>query len=195
MVLPSRQPLTGGQTISLWGILCYNPGKGDRTMKRLWSPWRMRYIQEHEKETGCIFCRALEQPDDAHNLVVARGQLAFVMLNKYPYTSGHLMVAPCNHQPSLELLTPASRAEMMELISRAIQVLRDVYKPQAFNVGANIGEAAGAGVPGHVHIHVVPRWAGDTNFMSTLAETRVLPEALEETFTRVRNAWHDLNQR
>ncbi|MGQ9832578.1 MAG: HIT family protein [Candidatus Villigracilaceae bacterium] len=158
-------------------------------MKHLWSPWRMRYIQNHEKESDCIFCVALKQADDAQNLIIARGQGAFVILNKFPYTSGHLMVAPFDHQPSLELLTPEVRAEMMELVTQALRVLRKIYKPQAFNVGANIGEAAGAGVPGHVHIHVVPRWAGDTNFMSTLAETRVLPESLEETWKRVQAGW------
>lgn len=160
-------------------------------MKHLWSPWRMKYIQNHAKESGCIFCKALAQPDNPEHLVILCGKNAFVMLNKYPYTSGHLMVAPAAHQASLEDLDPATRAEMMELVSQAIQVLRKVYRPQAFNVGANIGEAAGAGVPGHVHIHVVPRWAGDTNFMSTLAETRVLPEALEETCRRVQTAWKD----
>lgn len=158
-------------------------------MKHLWSPWRMRYIQNHEKESDCIFCAALKRADDAQNLIIARGQGAFVILNKFPYTSGHLMVAPFDHQPSLELLPPEVRAEMMELVTQALRVLRKIYKPQAFNVGANIGEAAGAGVPGHVHIHVVPRWAGDTNFMSTLAETRVLPELIEETWKRVQAGW------
>lgn len=161
-------------------------------MKHLWSPWRMKYIQNHEKESGCIFCKALdEQPGEAGSLVVVRGQKAFVILNKFPYTSGHLMIAPFDHKPSLEELDAETRAEMMELVSQAIQVLRRVYKPQAFNVGANIGEAAGAGVPGHVHIHVVPRWAGDTNFMSSLAETRVLPEALGDTCQRVKAAWQE----
>jgi len=158
-------------------------------MKHLWSPWRMRYIQNHAKETDCIFCAALKQPDDVNKLVIFVGRHAFVILNKFPYTSGHLMVAPFDHQPSLEFLKPETRAEMMELVTQAIQVLKRVYKPQAFNVGANIGEAAGAGVPGHVHIHIVPRWAGDTNFMSTLAETRVLPESLEETWKRIRLTW------
>jgi ATP adenylyltransferase len=149
----------------------------------------MKYIQNHTKESGCIFCQALQKPVGDESLVVARCQKAFVILNKFPYTSGHVMVAPFVHQASLEDLDAETRAEMMELVSQAIQVLRRVYKPQAFNVGANIGEAAGAGVPGHVHIHVVPRWAGDTNFMSALAETRVLPEALGETCQRVKDSW------
>jgi ATP adenylyltransferase len=155
-------------------------------MKRIWSPWRMEYIENHEKQEGCIFCNALARADNEENLIIKRGKLAFVILNLYPYTSGHIMVAPTVHQPSLEFLDPDSRAEMMELVSQSIVVLRKVYNPQAFNVGANIGEAAGAGEPGHVHLHIVPRWAGDTNFMSTLGETRVLPEALEQTYKRIK---------
>lgn len=155
-------------------------------MKRLWAAWRMKYITHAEKESGCIFCTALTRRDDDQNLVVRRGERAFIILNKYPYTSGHLMVAPKAHQPSLELLEPEERAEMMELVSECITALRQIYQPHGFNVGINIGAAAGAGVPGHVHIHVVPRWNGDTNFMSTVGEVRVLPEALEQTYRRVR---------
>jgi len=155
-------------------------------MKRIWSPWRMKYIESHEGHAGCIFCNALARPDNSENLVIKRGVSAFVILNLYPYTSGHIMVAPMAHQPSLEFLDPGSRAEMMELVSRSMEVLKEIYHPQAFNIGANIGEAAGAGEPGHVHIHIVPRWAGDTNFMSTLGETRVLPEALENTYKRIK---------
>ena len=155
-------------------------------MKHLWSPWRMKYIENHEKQEGCIFCNALACTDNEENLIIKRSELAFVILNLYPYTSGHIMVAPIAHQPSLEFLDPDSRAEMMELVSQSIVVLKKIYKPQAFNVGANIGEAAGAGEPGHVHLHIVPRWTGDTNFMATLGETRVLPEALEETYRRIK---------
>ncbi len=155
-------------------------------MKRIWSPWRMKYIEGHEEQEGCIFCNALALPDNEENLIIKRGTLAFVILNLYPYSSGHIMVAPVAHQPSLEFLDSDSRAEMMELVSESIEVLKETYRPQAFNVGANIGEAAGAGEPGHVHMHIVPRWTGDTNFMSTLGETRVLPEALEQTYKRIR---------
>ena len=155
-------------------------------MKRIWSPWRMKYIENNEKQEGCIFCNALARVDNTENLIIKRGELAFVILNLYPYTSGHIMVAPMAHQPSLEFLDPDSRAEMMELVSQSIVVLKQVYNPQAFNVGANIGEAAGAGEPDHVHLHIVPRWEGDTNFMSTLAETRVLPKSLEETYNRIK---------
>lgn len=158
-------------------------------MNYLWSPWRMAYIQENPKDEGCIFCIDWEQPDGSDNLVVYRGDQAFVILNRYPYTSGHLMVVPYHHQPSLELLEPPERAEMMELATEAIRTLQKVYHPEGFNLGINIGKAAGAGVAGHVHLHVVPRWGGDTNFMSSLAETRVLPEALEDTYRRVKEAW------
>ena len=158
-------------------------------MEHLWSPWRMEYIMRNEPTPGCIFCKALQQEDSPANLIVSRGKTAFVILNRYPYTSGHIMVVPNAHQPSLELLDAETRGEMMELVSHSLQVMRAVYKPEGFNVGVNIGAAAGAGVTDHVHIHVVPRWAGDTNFMSTLAGARVLPEALEDTYRRLREGW------
>ena len=148
----------------------------------------MEYI-ESNKADGCIFCSALEKEDSAENLIALRGERAFVILNRYPYTSGHLMVVPFDHQANLEQLDPETRAEMMELTTRCMAVLRNIYHPQAYNMGANIGEAAGAGVKSHVHIHIVPRWAGDTNFMSILGETRVLPEALETTYQRVRRGF------
>ena len=154
-------------------------------MKHLWAPWRMEYIENHEKQDGCVFCTAQARADGTENLIAFRGKNAYVILNRYPYTSGHLMVIPFIHKPTLEELDPSTRMEMMELTSQCMTVLRNIYKPQGFNMGANIGEAAGAGVRGHVHIHILPRWAGDTNFMSALGETRVLPEALEDTYKRV----------
>jgi ATP adenylyltransferase len=161
-------------------------------MNHLWSPWRMTYIENHDSEEGCVFCNALAEVDGPENLIVFRGEKAFVILNRYPYTSGHVMVVPFAHQPSLEQLKPETRAEMMELTTRCIQMLRQAYNPQAFNIGANIGEPAGAGVADHVHIHIVPRWTGDTNFMSSLAGTRVLPEALEESYQRISQGWASL---
>lgn len=158
-------------------------------MNHLWSPWRMKYIESHNKEAGCVFCNAQAQTDSAENLIAFRGKNAYVILNRYPYTSGHLMVIPFKHAPNLEELDPETRAEMMELTSRCTTILREIYRTQSFNVGVNIGEAAGAGVLGHVHIHIVPRWAGDTNFMSSVGQTRVLPEALEETYQQVRQAF------
>lgn len=158
-------------------------------MEHLWSPWRMEYIMQHESDKSCIFCDALAQDDNDINLIVARGERCFSMMNRYPYTSGHIMIVPNAHQPSLELLDPATRSEMMEMVSHGIEVLRQIYQPEGFNVGVNIGAAAGAGVVDHVHMHVVPRWAGDTNFMSALAATRVLPESLEDTYRRLREGW------
>jgi ATP adenylyltransferase len=152
----------------------------------------MEYIMRNEPTPGCIFCQALQQEDSPVNLIVTRGKTAFVILNRYPYTSGHIMVVPNAHQPSLELLDAETRAEMMELVSRGLQVMQTVYKPEGFNMGVNIGAAAGAGVIDHVHIHVVPRWVGDTNFMSTLAGARVLPEALEDSYRRLREAWETI---
>ena len=161
-------------------------------MKRLFSPWRMKYIQNTKSnDEGCIFCDAINKQDNEANLVIARGTTSFALLNLFPYTSGHMMVAPFDHKPNLDELTPQSRGEMMELVSQCIVVLKKVYNPQAFNVGANIGEAAGAGVPGHVHLHIVPRWVGDTNFMSTVGEVRVLPESIDQTYSRVRAAWQE----
>ena len=159
-------------------------------MKRMSTPWRKNYIEGHVKEDGCVFCNALaKKEDNAKNLVIHRGKRAFVIVNLFPYTNGHLMVAPMDHQPSLELLDAETRAEMMELISQAVVILKKIYHPHAFNVGANIGKAAGAGVPDHVHVHIVPRWTGDSNFMSILGETRVLPETIDETYMRVRKEW------
>ena len=156
-------------------------------MKRIWAPWRMKLLQTKTK--GCVFCNVQKGADGPENLIVFRGKRCFVILNRFPYTSGHLMVVAKEHRDSLEDLDAETRAEMMELATRGMVVLRSVYHPDAFNVGANIGEAAGAGIVGHVHIHVVPRWAGDANFMMTVAETKVMNEALDETYGRVRRAW------
>lgn len=158
-------------------------------MENLWSPWRMRYVTDAGKPGECIFCSAVVEKDDAANLVVHRGKAAYAILNRYPYTSGHLMIVPNQHVPSIEQLTPEVRAEMMELVNDALGVLRAVYNPTGFNVGINMGEAAGAGIAEHAHIHIVPRWAGDTSFISTVGETRVIPEELSVTFSRISAAW------
>ncbi|MFH2102599.1 MAG: HIT domain-containing protein [Chloroflexota bacterium] len=162
-------------------------------MRYLWAPWRMKYLEADSE--GCVFCRVLDQADGPGNLVVARGRRVFVILNRFPYTSGHLMVVAKAHKPSFEDLDARTRGEMMELATKGIRILRAVYNPEAFNMGANIGAAAGAGVPGHIHIHVVPRWGGDTNFMTALGQTRVLPEELEETYAKVRAAWQSRDLR
>ena len=161
-------------------------------MRRLFSPWRMPYIgrdKAAEKAKGCVFCLALSQEDGPENLILHRGKLAFVIVNRFPYTSGHLMVLPFQHAAKLEEVDKTSRAEMMELINESVKVLTKVYKPGGFNLGANLGEAAGAGIEEHLHLHIMPRWVGDTNFISTVGETRVLPETLEETWQRVKSVW------
>lgn len=150
----------------------------------------MDYIVS-EKRKDCVFCTALAQVDGLENLVVYRGQYNFVVLNRYPYTTGHLMIVPYAHLHSLELLDAPIRAEMIELTAQAMRVLRSEYRPQGFNVGINEGEAAGAGIDEHLHLHITPRWNGDTNYMSALANTRVLPETLESTLARVTRRWHD----
>ena len=169
-----------------------NLGKRSIILDHLWTPWRMDYIQSQKSDVGCVFCSAVAQEDGVENLILIRSHHAFVILNRYPYTSGHIMIVPYAHQPSLERLEPAARAEMMELISHALVVIQRVYKAQGFNIGVNIGEAAGAGIVDHVHLHVVPRWLGDTNFMSTLGGTRVLPETLEDTYRRLKEDWNSI---
>jgi ATP adenylyltransferase len=150
----------------------------------------MTYIKSaNDKNNGCVFCLALEQEDSEENLIVYRGEHAFVILNRYPYTSGHLMVLPFAHVPRLDAVDAGTRGEMMELVNKGSQVLEEVYGPEGFNLGANLGAAAGAGIEEHVHLHVVPRWVGDTNFMSTVGETRVLPEELPESWAQMQAAW------
>jgi ATP adenylyltransferase len=160
-------------------------------MKRLWAPWRMKFVQT--KTSGCVFCNVYKEADGPGNLIIFRGNNCFVILNRFPYTSGHLMVVANAHLASLEDLDSETRSEMMELGTHGMQLLRLIYHPDAFNVGANIGAAAGAGVAGHIHLHVVPRWTGDSNFMMTLANTKVMPETLEETYAQVMQAWRDID--
>jgi ATP adenylyltransferase len=149
--------------------------------QRLWAPWRMEYI-EGEKPDECIFCVALASDDDAGHYVLHRGERCFVMLNAYPYTSGHLMVSPDEHVDSLEALDGDTLLELMTLTQRSLAALRDAYSPEGFNLGVNQGKVAGAGVEDHVHLHVVPRWAGDTNFMPVVGGVRVLPQSLEDSY-------------
>ena len=154
----------------------------------------MEYIRSHRKNNDCVFCEELAKVDGPENLIIHRGSLSFVILNRFPYTSGHVMSVPYEPRPSLEDLEMETRSDMMELMATALEVLRGEYHAQGFNIGVNIGEAAGAGILAHFHMHIVPRWGGDTNFMSTLAQTRVIPEALEETYWRIRRAWENKNK-
>jgi ATP adenylyltransferase len=136
-----------------------------------------------------VFCEAAKQPDSPENLIIFRGKLAFVILNRYPYTSGHLMVVPYVHCKDLAELPDGTLLEIMQLTQKALSVLGQEYQPQGFNIGMNLGAVAGAGITEHLHMHVVPRWQGDANFVSVIGQTRVLPETLEETYYRMREAW------
>jgi len=147
----------------------------------------MTYLTE-ERSQGCIFCLKAAEQSDVENLILWRGERAFIMLNRYPYTSGHLMVIPYAHVPSVEDLPSETLTEIMQLVNRSLAALRRAMAPEAFNIGANLGHAAGAGIAEHVHMHVVPRWEGDTNFMPVLADVRVIPEFLSETYRKVRAA-------
>jgi ATP adenylyltransferase len=154
-------------------------------MDYLWTPWRYRYVADASKDEGCIFCDALAANDDARTLIVLRGARNFVILNRYPYTSGHVMVVPYAHVADLAAAEPDTLAEMMRLAQRIKTALAHTYHPEGFNLGMNLGRAAGAGVTGHLHLHVLARWAGDANFMTVTGETRVEPEELSTTFERL----------
>lgn len=156
-------------------------------MDYLWTPWRYAYITGTDKPKGCIFCE-LPKQDDKTAKIVHRGRNCFVILNSYPYTPGHVMVVPYAHLDELQKLSLDAAHEMMDLSQKMEAVLRDLYKPDGVNLGMNIGAAAGAGVAGHVHMHVLPRWVADANFISVVGETRVLPETLETTWKRIRQA-------
>lgn len=153
-------------------------------MKVLWAPWRMRYIRS-PKRHGCIFCEKPGEGRDRENLILYRGRKCFVIMNRYPYNNGHLMVAPYRHVGDFEGLEEEEMAEIMRLLAMSVKALRRAYRPDGFNIGVNLGRAAGAGVEGHIHFHVVPRWVGDTNFMPVFSETRVIPELLEETYNKL----------
>ena len=157
-------------------------------MDYLWTPWRYAYVSTAEKTTGCVFCDAVNAGDDRRVLIVHRGQHCFIILNMFPYTPGHVMIVPYAHLDELRKLPPDAAQEMMELSQRSVAALKKIYNPDGFNLGMNLGEAAGAGIREHFHLHVVPRWIGDANFMSITGETRVLPEELSKTYARVKAA-------
>jgi len=153
-------------------------------MKQMWSPWRMAYIRG-EKRAGCVLCDMLEAADDRESLVLHRGEWAFLVLNKYPYNNGHLMAVPYHHVDTLEALSVAELADVMALVTLGMRAIRAAMRPEGFNIGINIGKAAGAGIEEHVHVHIVPRWGGDTNFMPVLGEVRVIPQDLSETYDQL----------
>ena len=154
-------------------------------MEQLWAPWRIEYILM-EKPKGCILCDKPKQDNDAANYILHRGHENFVILNAYPYNSGHLMVAPYRHIASLEELTDSEIQEHYKIVNQSIRALRQVYNPEGFNVGINIGRVAGAGIDGHIHTHIVPRWQGDTSCMPVLSDTKVINEALAETYKKLK---------
>jgi ATP adenylyltransferase len=161
-------------------------------MDYLWTPWRYAYVTAGDKTTDCIFCDLPKAGDDAKAHIVHRGQHCYIVLNTYPYTPGHVMVVPFAHLDELQKLPIAAAHEMMELSQHMERVLRKLYKPDGLNLGMNIGKAAGAGVAGHIHMHVLPRWVADANFVSVVGETRILPESLEITYERIRSALKSL---
>jgi ATP adenylyltransferase len=167
-------------------LATYDPG-----VDRIWAPWRLTYVKDASKdnESECIFCAALDAGNDDANLIVQRGERAFVILNKYPYTNGHLMVAPYEHIAELQGLNEETMAEIMSLVQRGISALEASYAPHGYNVGFNQGRVAGAGVEHHIHMHVVPRWGGDTNFMPVLGDTRVMNQTLHDSYETVKEAF------
>ena len=155
-------------------------------MKTLWAPWRMDYILSDEKQEGCIFCPGDDRAGDEERLILYVGQLSMVMMNRYPYINGHLLVAPDRHVPELAKLGDKEVLDLMGTVRKTIDVLKEIMSPEGFNVGLNLGRVAGAGVEDHMHFHIVPRWNGDTNFMTVFGEVRVIPEHIEETYRKLK---------
>jgi len=160
-------------------------------MDYLWTPWRYAYITGEREGQECIFCGKDKDQDDRKSWIVHRGTYCFICLNAFPYTSGHVMILPYDHLDELQKLSTDAAREMMDLSQRTETVLRSLYRPDGINLGMNIGSAAGAGVAGHLHMHVLPRWIADANFMTVISETRVLPETLEVTWERMRKAFEE----
>src|SRR3954454_3711144 len=162
-------------------------------MKYLWTPWRSTYMKKNREKSGCVFCDAAAASDDRESLVVYRGQHCFVILNRYPYTSGHLMVAPYLHVSRLSEVDEDAAGEMMRLTRFSEKTLGGVYSPDGINLGMNMGEAAGAGIEQHIHMHVLPRWKGDANFMTSVGQTRIIPEVLSDTWTKLLGVFQQLS--
>ena len=163
-------------------------------LDRIWAPWRMQYISciDGEKEEGCIFCVKPSVSEDEKNFIVYRGEKCFVILNIFPYNNGHLMVVPYMHTATLSELDSETRLEMMNLASVVVEAMKNTMRPDGFNIGMNLGRTAGAGIDAHIHLHVVPRWNGDTNFMPVVGGTKVISEALEATYDKIKTAMMEL---
>ena len=162
-------------------------------MDHLWSPWRYKYISSADRQEGCVFCRIGQDQKDEENYLVYRAGLNFIILNLFPYTSGHLMIVPYEHTSVFPLMNAETTDEMMALAKRAQLALEAEYHPDGFNIGMNLGRSAGAGVADHLHLHIVPRWAGDANFVSIIGETRVLPESLATTYEKLKAHFNEEN--
>ena len=159
-------------------------------MDYLWTPWRYRYIADARNVAGCVFCNLPAANNDEQSLIVLRGVNNFVILNRYPYTTGHVMIVPYLHTANFAGLDAATTAEMMQLAQRVQAAMEWIYHPDGFNLGMNLGRSAGAGIADHLHLHLLPRWSGDTNFMTTIGETRLEPEELSTTYEKLRTALH-----
>ncbi|HXE11742.1 MAG TPA: HIT domain-containing protein [Bryobacteraceae bacterium] len=164
-------------------------------MEHLWTPWRSTYVTNKPPAGQCVFCAAIADRDDEKTLLLYRATHNFVILNRYPYSSGHLMIAPNIHVSRLTDISDEAAQEMMRLARASETILEDIYRPQGINLGMNLGEAAGAGIAAHIHLHVLPRWTGDANFMSVVANTRVIPESLADTYTKLRPRFAELQER
>jgi len=157
-------------------------------MNRIWASWRNQYIKNISRQEGCFFCTMIQETEDEKNLILGRFHHVFIVLNKFPYTNGHLMVVPYLHMANLCQLSPEANAELIMMTKNAVEWLKDALHPEGFNIGMNLGKAAGAGLEDHLHMHIVPRWTGDSNFMSTLAETRVISESLRDSYNGIKKA-------
>jgi ATP adenylyltransferase len=165
---------------------------GENAMDRVWAPWRMQYINQADKIEGCIFCVLPARNEDRKNLILHRGENAFIMLNSFPYNPGHMMVAPFQHTADMYALDDSTLLEIDHLVRYAVRLLTETVSPDGFNLGVNLGRTAGAGVLDHVHWHIVPRWNGDTNFMPVVADTKVLPESLDATYDKLKKKIEEL---
>jgi ATP adenylyltransferase len=157
----------------------------NKRLDRLWTPWRMEYILDDNKPGGCIFCDKPKEEKDRENMILFRGENVFVIMNRYPYNNGHLMITPYSHVSTIDSLSMDELSETFAEVQRTVRILKEAMSPEGFNIGINIGKAAGAGIEEHLHVHVVPRWGGDTNFMPVLADVRVMPELLDETYSNL----------
>jgi len=154
-------------------------------MEVLWAPWRMEYVSSDNKKGGCIFCACDDRSQDEKRLILFMGNRSIVLMNRFPYINGHLLVAPLRHVSTLGALLPEEKLDLITMVEKSIGVLKEVMNPEGFNVGLNLGKAAGAGVEGHIHFHVVPRWIGDTNYMTVFGEVRVIPEHIQATYQKL----------